>query len=160
MHLQRYAGYLFRWEIRVSLNLIDLFRVALAMRGNEKHPLIGVQLLAQRTVDRMFAKILRLGEKRNRLGTTLSKMIAAAFRRAKTVGRKKRIGRLDSVCPVGDCLKHEVIDFLQVCWLSSRTGLHHLDLNQSKQKILCARDMFCDLGNGPAGRPRFEVQLR
>jgi len=49
---------LFR-KVRVSLYLVNLLRVALAVRGDEEHPLVAVELLANRTVHGVLAQIRR-----------------------------------------------------------------------------------------------------
>src|SRR6266849_5445271 len=47
-------------EIRVRLDLVDLLGVPLAVRGNKKDPLIGVQLRAERAVGCVGAQIRSL----------------------------------------------------------------------------------------------------
>ena len=59
---------LFLREIRVRLHLVDLFGVTLAVRGDEDHPFVAIELFAERTVHGVLAQIFRFFQKGNRLG--------------------------------------------------------------------------------------------
>ena len=53
-------AHLYFGNFRVSLYLVDLFGVGVAVRGDEEHPLVAVELFAEWAIDRVLAQNLRV----------------------------------------------------------------------------------------------------
>src|SRR5208337_1621236 len=79
-------------EVGVGFDLLNLLRVALAMSGDEKQPLISVQWLAYWAVGNVGAKIGRGLHERDGFVATGDEMIER-FPRRPAAGGHKQIGR-------------------------------------------------------------------
>src|SRR5690606_2247969 len=81
----------------VAFYLEDLFGVTFAVGGNEKHPLVGIEFLAEGTVHGVSTKVLRFLEKGQRCSATLLEVLQAFRRRAVPIAGDQRFGCLHLV---------------------------------------------------------------
>lgn len=149
---------LFR-EARVGFYFIDLFGVALAVRRDKEHPLVGVEFLAERAVRRMLAQVWRLLEERDGLGTAFREMFQAILWGAEAVVRAKRFGCLRFFRAVGDGLEDKFVQGLDIVGVGTRRSFHDFVLDHVHDKIFGGRNMLRDFGHRPTVRARLEVPL-
>ena len=133
--------------------------MAFAVRSDEEHPFVAVELFAERGVRGVLAQIFRAFQKLHGVRAAVLEMLQAGFGRAETIVRLQRLRGLGFMGAVRDRLEDKGIDGLNILGFGARRGFHHLVLDHRHEKILRGGDMLCHLGHRPAIRGRLETPL-